>query len=120
MMETEVANRRGYYLVGAIEQSQNSTVTLENSIILVVPEEAAEKQNDDLVSDSVDKKTYNVDKIRDLQSKLMLIGGKQGREREAGQVEKDCFLRVSHWICLIAITLAIFVKYRFVCWMQRS
>lgn len=89
MMEAEAANRRGYYRVGASEQFevQSTDISLENSLRLCVPEEGKE-------SDGINK-VYKLSDIGDLQSKLMLIGGKEGTERELGQIEKDYFLRVS-------------------------
>eukprot|EP00794_Sanderia_malayensis_P006458 gene6457-7190_t len=98
MMETEAANRRGYYIVGAIQET-DAKRSLENSLSLVVPEEDS---NGKSKTGDEDKKTYSIDEIRDLQSKLMLIGGNKGRQRESGQLEKDAFLKMFAAILRIA------------------
>lgn len=92
-MEAEAVNRRGYYIVGCINgvDVRKSVMTMKNSLQLYVPE----RQDDADSSDNKgNKKVYNLTDIGDLQSKLMLIGGQQGKENELGQIEKDCFLQV--------------------------
>ncbi len=90
MMETEAANHRGYYTVGAIQET-NRSVTFEKSLRLIVPDEANDGKNE---TDTKEKKIYGIDEIRDLQSKLILIVGNKGRQHDAGQMGKDCFLKV--------------------------
>ena len=90
-------NRRGYYKIGASESLdiEISRVTLDNSLCLHVPEKATGTGMDqETVHDSSHSKIYRLNDIGDLQSKLMLIGGQQGKEKELGQIEKDCFLQV--------------------------
>ena len=90
-------NRRGYYIIGASESLdiEKSRVTLDNSLCLSVPEKATGTGMDqETVYDSSHPKIYRLNDIGDLQSKLMLIGGQQGKEKELGQIEKDCFLQV--------------------------
>ena len=100
-MEAEAVNRRGYYVIGSLESFdvQQSVVTLENSLHLYVPEKKNGTLNgqEDSISYKENVKIYKLSDIGDLQSKLMLIGGQQGKEREMGQIEKDCFLQV---LCL--------------------
>ena len=97
-MEAEAINRRGYYKIGSLESFdvQQSVVTLENSLRLYVPEKKNGTINgqEDSISSKENVKIYELNDIGDLQSKLMLIGGQQGKEREMGQIEKDCFLQV--------------------------
>ena len=99
MMEAEAVNRRGYYVIGFSKSIADleSAVTLENSLHLYVPEKRNGAINDqeDSISSEENVKLYKLNDIGDLQSKLMLIGGQQGKEREMGQIEKDCFLQVS-------------------------
>ena len=97
-MEAEAVNRRGYYIIGSSKSFdvQQSVVTLENSLHLYVPEKKNGVTNgqEDSISPKENVKKYRLNDIGDLQSKLMLIGGQQGKEREMGQIEKDCFLQV--------------------------
>ena len=100
-------NRRGYYEIGSLKKQfdvQQLVVKLENSLYLFVPE----KENglvpnvEDSECSSFSKenmKVYRLNDIGDLQSKLMLIGGQEGKEREVGQIEKDCFLQVFQLTC---------------------
>ena len=97
MIEAEAANTRGYYIIGCSEQNfdiQTTVVTLENSLRLRVPQEPNEDGSEDVNSEACFKE-YNLDEIGDLQSKLVLIGGKV-KEREIGQFQKDDFLKVIH------------------------
>ena len=97
-MEAEAVNRRGYYKIGSLESFdvQQSVVTLEKSLHLYVPEKKNGTINgqEDSISSKENVKIYKLNDIGDLQSRLMLIGGQQGKEREMGQIEKDCFLQV--------------------------
>ena len=99
MMEAEAVNRRGYYVIGSSKSfaDQESAVTLENSLHLYVPEKknGVNSNKEDSTFSQENVKLYKLNDIGDLQSKLMLIGGQQGKEREMGQIEKDCFLQVS-------------------------
>ena len=105
-MEAEAANRRGYYIVGVSDQFdvQTSTVSLENSIHLFVPEESNKSKSEESKDKTVTRK-YSLSEIGDLQSKLMLIGGKQGKEREMGQKEKDYFLRVCNGMQILIFSV---------------
>ena len=98
MMEAEAVNRRGYYIIGSSEtfDVQKSVHTMENSLHLYVPEKTnSGDQSEQSSSGSTENvKVYKLIEIGDLQSKLMLIGGQQGKEKEMGQIEKDCFLQV--------------------------
>ena len=105
-MEAEAANRRGYYIVGGSDQFdvQTSTVSLENSIHLFVPEESNKSKSEESKDKTITRK-YSLSEIGDLQSKLMLIGGKQGKEREMGQKEKDYFLRVCNGVQILRFSV---------------
>ena len=98
MSEVEKVNRKGVYVVGSISQrdetgcSGEEVVSLDNALRLFVGEFPAEVKDVDLLASGI--KCYSLDDIRDLQSKLMLIGGKRGRTKEPGQIETAYFIRV--------------------------
>ena len=89
MVKAKAINRWGYYIIGSPTRFdvQQSEATLENSLHLYVPS----RDNG---------KIYKLNDIEDLQSKLMLIGGQKGKEREMGQIEKDCFLQVIFFVAV--------------------
>ena len=92
-METEAANCRGVYTLGKLSSSGGKATansSLSNSLQLFV----GQSLNDEGDTKGNDGKIYGLDEIRDLQSKLMLIGGKQRKEKDSGQIQKDCFIRV--------------------------
>ena len=99
MTEAENANRKGIYVVGELPSLQGTnstndvTASLNNALRLFVGEFSTVNFEKDL--NGKDFKAYDLDEIRDLQSRLMLIGGKQGKAKELGQIEKECFIRVN-------------------------
>ena len=97
-MEAKAVNSRGVYIVGSDsfskEQGSDQTAALNNSLMLYVSQHV--KNGDGSNFERKDVKMYDFDQIRDLQSKLVLIGGKQRKTKEQDyQVQKDCFNRVS-------------------------
>ena len=111
MMEAEKANRKGVYVVGAVSlikgfnYASEPVASLNNALQLFVGEFSTETVDLDLTRKDI--KVYSLDDIRDLQSKLMLIGGKEGKAKELGQIEKDCFIRVSAWVCFFTASAKI-------------
>ena len=85
-MEAQEANRNGCFTIGNISKvNENFTdVTLDNVIKL---EMANSKGN---------FKEYSLEKIYDLQSRLMLLGGGDNRDMPAHekQKEKEYFVKV--------------------------
>ena len=88
-MQAEAINARGVYEVGCLQQrkaSGNGEETLESAIRLTVPPKEGDKET----------KVYNLDELKDLQSKLMLIAAKASHGKE----EVDMFVEVGLQGCL--------------------
>ena len=88
-MQAEAINARGVYEVGCPPQdkgSRNGEETLESVIRLTVPPKEGDKET----------KVYNLDELKDLQSKLMLIAAKASHGKE----EVDMFVEVGLQGCL--------------------
>ena len=102
-MKAHAANRRGHYIIGYSElfDIQTSRITMENSLYLHVPETAS---GPDTLVESLecsscqcrDVKIYNLNDIRDLQSIVMLLGGKEDNRENTGKTEDSSrlFLKV--------------------------
>ena len=83
-MQAEAINARGVYEVGCPPQgkgNRNGEETLESVIHLSVPPKEGDKET----------KVYNLEELKDLQSKLMLIAAKAPQGKE----EVDMFGEVS-------------------------
>ena len=89
LVQAEVINSRGVYVVGRLNREQDSVsekeerLSLDHVVRLTVPSQKSEEEN---AQDVV----YSLDEIKDLQSKLMLIAGKA----EKGKEEVDTFVQV--------------------------
>ena len=89
LMQAKAINTRGVYEVGCPPQgneSRNGEETLESVIHLSVPPKEGDKET----------KVYNLDELKDLQSKLMLIAAKASQGKE----EVDMFVEVGLQGCL--------------------
>ena len=91
LMQAEAINARGVYEVGCLQQGKasgngNGEETLESAIRLTVPPKEGDKET----------KVYNLDELKDLQSKLMLIAAKASQGKE----EVDMFVEVGLQGCL--------------------
>ena len=83
MMQAEAINAYGVYHIASPKKTrENVGICLENVISLVVPG-TKEKNREE--------KTYSLEEVKDVQSKLMLIAGKA----EKGKEEVDQFVEVS-------------------------
>ena len=89
LVQAEMINSRGVYVVGRLNHEQDSTFVKEERLSLdhvvrltVPPKESGADNAQDVV--------YSLDEIKDLQSKLMLIAGKA----EKGKDEVDTFVKV--------------------------
>ena len=86
LMWAKAINARGVYEVGCLSSEEDTngpqTDSLRNVIRLTVPPEEG----------STECKTYDLDELKDLQSKLMLIAAKASQGKE----EVDAFVAVSH------------------------
>ena len=89
LVQAEMINSRGVYVVGRLSHEQDSTSVKEERLSLdhvvrltVPPKESGADNAQDVV--------YSLDEIKDLQSKLMLIAGKA----EKGKDEVDTFVKV--------------------------
>ena len=89
LVEAEMINSRGVYVVGRLNREQDSVSEREERLSLdhvvrltVPPKKSGEENAQDVV--------YSLDEIKDLQSKLMLIPGKA----EKGKDEVDTFVQV--------------------------
>ena len=102
-MKTHAANRRGHYIIGYSEHFdiQTSSITMENSLYLHVPE--ATSGPDTIVESlecsscqSRDVKIYDLNDIRDLQSIVMLLGGKEEHSESSEKTDDSSrlFLKV--------------------------
>ena len=90
LVQAEMINSSGVYVVGRLNHEQGSTSKKEERLSLahvvrltVPPKRSGEENAQDVV--------YSLDEIKDLQSKLMLIAGKA----EKGKDEVDTFVKVS-------------------------
>ena len=89
LVRAENINSRGVYAVGhlntnnGVPTEQRRQLSLNNVVQLTVPTKDG--------SEEVQGKTYSVDELKDLQSKLMLITGKA----EKGKDEVEKFVKVS-------------------------
>ncbi|XP_057290514.1 E3 ubiquitin-protein ligase rnf213-alpha-like isoform X3 [Hydractinia symbiolongicarpus] len=95
IMQAKAANRKGKYIIGNIrdncERFIQEEATLKEVIQLVV-------ENDDEKS-----QVYKLDEIRDLQSRLMLLGrDKTDRHGENKEQEKDYFVETSDVVTRLA------------------
>ena len=82
-MQAEAINAYGVYHIASPKKTrENVGICLENVISLVVPG-TKEKNREE--------KTYSLEEVKDVQSKLMLIAGKA----EKGKEEVDQFVEVS-------------------------
>ena len=88
LVQAEAINSRGVYIVGrqeaedALPEDQERQLSVDSVISLTVP------PKDD--SEEAESKTYSLDDLKDLQSKLMLIAGKASK----GKDEVDAFVKV--------------------------
>ena len=89
LVQAKMINSTGTYVVGQLAPEGDASTehekrfSLENVVRLTVPPKGT---GDDLQS-----KTYSLDELKDLQSKLMLIAGKA----EKGKDEVERFVKVS-------------------------
>ena len=89
LVQAKTINSSGVYVVGQLDtKSGPSTekgrrLTFNNVIQLTVPTKDGSEEGQ--------RKTYSVDELKDLQSKLMLIAGKA----EKGKDEVEQFVKVS-------------------------
>ena len=89
LVQAEMINSTGTYIVGQLAPEGDSStehekrLSLDDVVSLTVPLKDA---GDDLQS-----KTYSLDELKDLQSKLMLIAGKA----EKGKDDVERFVKVS-------------------------
>lgn len=95
-MQAKTANRKGHYIVGNIRNNYERFIqeeaTLKEVIKLVV-------QKDD-----IEKEEYKLDQIRDLQSRLMLLGHDKTKESgETKDQEKEYFVEV---VCLFGFLVS--------------
>ncbi|XP_067057901.1 E3 ubiquitin-protein ligase rnf213-alpha-like isoform X3 [Acropora muricata] len=88
LVQAEMINSRGVYVVGRLNREQDSVSEREERLSLdhvvrltVPPKKSGEENAQDVV--------YSLDEIKDLQSKLMLIAGKT----EKGNDEVDTFVQ---------------------------
>ena len=89
LVQAKTINSSGVYLVGHLDDEkglspeQGKRLSFKDVIRLTVPlKERGEKKQ---------RKTYSIDELKDLQSKLMLIAGKA----EKGKDDVEQFVRVS-------------------------
>ena len=89
LVQAETINSSGVYIVGHVDTKscspteQGRRLSFNDVIRLTVPTRDG--------SEKVQSKTYSVDELKDLQSKLMLIAGKA----EKGKDEVEQFVKVS-------------------------
>ena len=89
LVQAKTINSSGVYLVGHLDDEkglspeQGKRLSFKDVIRLMVPlKDRSEKEQ---------RKTYSIDELKDLQSKLMLIAGKA----EKGKSDVEQFVRVS-------------------------
>ena len=93
MVQAEMINSTGIYVVGQLAPEGDSStdhekrLSLDNVVSLTVPPKDT--------GDGLQGKTYSLDELKDLQSKLMLIAGKA----EKGKDEVERFVKVSKTPC---------------------
>ena len=89
LVQAKTINSSGVYVVGhldiknGVSTEQGRRLSLNNVIQLTVPTKDG--------SEEMQSKTYSVDELKDLQSKLMLIAGKA----EKGKDEVEQFVKAS-------------------------
>ena len=89
LVQAKTINSSGVYIVGHLDTKgfspteQGRRLSYNDVIRLTVPAKDG--------SEKAQSKTYSVDELKDLQSKLMLIAGKA----EKGKEEVDQFVKVS-------------------------
>ena len=89
LVQAKTINSSGVYVVGNLDtksglpREQGKRLSFNNVIRLTVPPKDG--------SEEVQSKTYSVDELKDLQSKLMLIAGKA----EKGKDEVEQFVKAS-------------------------
>ena len=89
LVQAKTINSSGVYVVGHLNIKSGSTeqgrqLSMNNVIQLTVPTKDGSEEGQ--------RKTYSVDELKDLQSKLMLIAGKA----EKGKDEVEQFVKVSY------------------------
>ena len=89
LVQAKTINSSGVYVVGHVDTKSSSQteqrrqLSINDVIRLTVPTNEG--------SEGVQSKTYSVDELKDLQSKLMLIAGKA----EKGKDEVEQFVKAS-------------------------
>ena len=89
LVQVKTINSSGVYVVGQLDPEGGSStkregrLSLDNVVRLTVPQKDTGR--------GVRNKTYTLDELKDLQSKLMLIAGKA----EKGKDEVETFVKVT-------------------------
>ena len=101
LVQAKTINSSGVYVVGQLVPAEDSSaererrLSLDNVVSLTVPPKGE--------SEDAEGKTYSLDELKDLQSKLMLIAGKA----EKGKDEVERFVKVSTMKMMDGIVLEI-------------